>query len=256
MTMELTRPQNQQILEKGYVRVPGVVPPLMVDAALRAINHSVGQGMDPAQMGKLRSQSYCPELQGADVITDLLLRTPAWALAESAVGAGNLKPCRGGQIALRFPSLQEPSGRIGCHLDGMYSPNNGVLEGTIGNFTMLLGVMLSDVPGPFAGNFTAWPGTHRLYEAYFREHGPQSLLNGMPPVDLPAPEQITGRAGDIVLCHYQIAHGVAPNASPHVRYMIFFRLNHVDHEALKWDCMTDIWREWDGLRGLHGETGG
>lgn len=254
--MELTRRQKQEILENGFVRVPGVIPPVMVDAALRAINHSVGQGMDVADMTKFRAQSFCPELQGAPAITDLLFRTPAWALAESAIGAEKIRPCRGGQIALRFPSAQEPSGKIGCHLDGMYSPTNGVPEGTIGNFTMLLGVMLSDVVGPFAGNFTAWPGTHHLYERYFQEHGPESLLRGMPPVDLPAPEQIVGRAGDVVLCHYQVAHGVAPNASPHVRYVIFFRLHHVEHDALKWECMTDIWREWEGMGDLAGRAEG
>lgn len=256
MTTELTRQQKREISEKGYVRVPGVVPPLMANAALRSINHSVGQGMDRADITKFRAQSYCPELQGDPVITDLLYKTPAWGLAESVVGAGNLSPCRGGQIALRFPRVEEPPTRIGCHLDGMYSPTNGVQEGTIANFTLLLGVMLSDVSGPYAGNFTAWPGTHRLYENYFREHGPQSLLQGMPPLELPAPEQIVGRAGDIVLCHYQIAHGVAPNVSPHVRYMIFFRLHHVEHEALKWECMTDIWREWDGMREIVSEARG
>ena len=254
--MELTRLQKREIHDKGFVRVPGVVPTLMVNAARRAINHSIGQGMDKADMTRYRSQSFCPELQRAPVIADLLNRTPAWALAESAVGLGNLGPCGGGQIALRFPSDQEPSGSIGCHLDGMYSPNNGVREGAIDNFTMLLGVMLSDVPDPYAGNFTAWPGTHRLYETYFREHGPQSLLQGMPSVDLPVPEQVMGRAGDVVLCHYQIAHGVAPNASPNVRYMIFFRLQHVEHESRNWECMTDVWREWDGIRSLVAAGGG
>ncbi len=74
----------------------------------------------------------------------------------------------------------------------MYSPTNGVKEGTIGNFTALVGVFLSDLPEPFAGNFTVWPGSHRLYETYFREQGPQALLKGMPKVDLPEPEQFTG----------------------------------------------------------------
>lgn len=245
--MELTRIQKQEIWEKGYVRIPGVVPRLMVDAALRAINRSVGQGMNVADMTKFRAQSYCPELQGAPVIKGLLQATPAWSLAESVIGAGQIRPGGGGQIALRFPSTNEPGGKIGCHLDGMHSPTNGVPAGTISNFTMLLGVMLSDVPGPYAGNFTAWPGTHRLFETYFREHGPQSLLQGMPQVEMPAPEQICGQAGDVVLCHYQVAHGVAPNASPNVRYMIFFRLTHVDHEAQKWESMTDIWREWAGM---------
>src|SRR5205085_2012546 len=108
MSMELTYAQKEQIYERGYVKVPGVVPRVMVDAALRAINHSVGQGMDPEQMTKFRSQSYCPELQHEPVITGLLMETPAWRLAESAIGEGKIRPARGGQIAIRFPSLQDP----------------------------------------------------------------------------------------------------------------------------------------------------
>jgi hypothetical protein len=29
---------------------------------------------------------------------------------------------------------------------------------------------------------------------------------------------------------------------------VYFRLNHVDHEVIHWDCMTDIWRDWEGMR--------
>jgi ectoine hydroxylase-related dioxygenase (phytanoyl-CoA dioxygenase family) len=246
--MQLNHRQKRVIYEQGYVHVPGVVPEIMVKAALRAINGSLGQGIDPERLPIFRSQSYCPELQGKPVITDLLNKTPAWALAESAVGAGNLKPAGGGQIALRFPSDQDPPTGSRPHLDGMYSPTNGVPEGEIRNFTLLAGVMLSDVTEDHSGNFTVWPGTHRLFENYFREHGPESLLNGMPKVEMPEPVQLKGRAGDVVLCHYQLAHGITPNVSPHIRYAIYFRLTHVDHAAQKWETMTDIWREWPGVR--------
>jgi hypothetical protein len=246
--MELSHLQKQAIYEQGFVHLPGVVPRVMLEATLRAINHSVGEGMPTEEMVRMRAQTYSRELTRTPVITDLLNATPALLLAESAIGAGKIRPINGGQIALRFPTMQDPPPPGRPHLDGMYSPTNGVPEGTIQNFTALVGVLLSDLPGPGAGNFTVWPGTHHLYERYFREHTPQSLLDGMPDVPLPEPLQITGRAGDVVLCHYQIAHGVTPNVSPHVRYAIFFRLTHVDHDAHKWESMTDIWLEWEGMR--------
>jgi len=248
--MELTHLEKQALFEQGFVKIPGVVPRVMVNAALRAINHSLGQGIDPGRLPIFRSQSYCPELQSAPVITDLLHKTPAWTLAESAVGEGKLQPVNGGQIALRFPGTQDPPPNPGGHLDGMYTPTNGVPEGTIQNFTLLLGVLLSDLTAPHSGNFTVWPGTHHLFERYFREHGPQSLLNGMPKVPLPPPEQLQGEAGDVVLCHYQLPHGAAANVSPHVRYAVFFRLMHVDHEAHRWDVMTNLWLQWEGMRNV------
>ncbi|WP_274651007.1 phytanoyl-CoA dioxygenase family protein [Paenibacillus humicola] len=249
--MKLTYEQREHLLEHGYVKLPGVVPKLMVDEAVKAINHSVGEGMDTERMPIFRSQSYCPELQRDPVITGLLNKTPIWELAESVIGEGKLKPAGAGQIALRFPAAAELNSlRTGYHLDGMHSPNNGVPKGVIANFTALVGVFLSDLPKPNAGNFTVWPGTHRLFEAYFREHGPDALLNGMPPVPMPEPVQITGQAGDAVLVHYQVAHGIGPNVSPNIRYACFFRLKHVDHD-LDWRApMRNIWLHWPGIQSL------
>ena len=248
--MELTVNQKRQIVEKGFVHIPGVVPRIMVDAALKAINHSIGEGMDKADMRTIRSQSYAPELRNDPAIVGLLNATPAWSLAESAVGHGQLQPVRGGQIAVRFPVFQDPPAAPGPHLDGMHTPDNGVPFGKIMNFTLLAAVFLSDVLTPYSGNFTVWPGTHHTYERYFREHGPMALLNGMPDVPLPEPHQILARAGDIALCHYQIGHTACVNVSPHPRYAIFFRLSHVNHENIREEAMTDIWLEWEGIKSV------
>jgi len=245
--MRLTDEQKQQFYEDGYVVAPGAARE-KVEGALRAINASLGsEGIDPASLTRFRAQSYCPELQSSPKVVGLLTDTPVWSFAESAVGEGRIKPVASGQIALRFPAMGAPN-EPGPHLDGMYTPTNGVPEGTIANFTALVGVMLSDVPSGYAGNLTVWPGTHRIFESYFRDHGPESLLQGMPKVELPEPVQITGKAGDVVLVHYQVAHGIAGNASPHIRYAVYFRLKHVDHDSLHWECMTDVWREWEGMQ--------
>ncbi len=37
--MRVTHAQKMEFYKKGYVRVPGVVPSVMVDAAVKAINH-------------------------------------------------------------------------------------------------------------------------------------------------------------------------------------------------------------------------
>ncbi len=251
----LDEARKRALFDDGYVHLPGIVPRDRVNAALRAINGSLGErGIDPAQLPTLRARSYCPELQGAAEITGLLTGTPLWATAEEAIGAGQVQPITGGQIALRFPG-PGPAAEPHPHIDGMYTPTNGVPEGTIRNFTALIGVLLSDLPTGDAGNFTVWPGSHRLHERYFQERGPRSLLDGMPEVDLGAPKQITGKAGDAVLVHYLLAHGIAGNAAPHIRYAIFFRLSHVDHEARGWESMTDMWLEWAGMRDLAAGVG-
>jgi len=250
----LTEQQKQEIVDRGYVKVPGVVPQEKVDAALKAINGSFGEGIDPEQMITYRAQSFCPELRDEPVITGLLNDTPAWSLVESAIGEGRVNQTRRGQIAIRFPVMGDPELHLGGHLDGRHSPTNGVPKGKLLNFTMLVGVALSEVKTDWAGNLALWPGTHVLYEQYFREHGFDILKKGgkegMPPIDEPEAEQQMANPGDVFLVHYQIKHGSVTNVSPHPRYAIYFRLNHVEHEEKKDAALTDIWLEWEGLRPL------
>lgn len=244
--------QKRELYEQGFMRLPGIVPRERVDAALRAINASLGsEGIEPASLPTFRARSYAPELQLSPAITGLLNDTPLWGIAESLIGEGKVEAVGGGQIALRFPSMDAPRAPH-PHLDGMHSPLNGVPEGEILSFTALVGVFLSDVPAESAGNLTMWPGTHVGYERHFRERGPRSLIEGMPDVPLPEPVQVTASAGDAVLAHYQLAHGIAGNASPHIRYAIFFRLKRVAHDERKWECLTDIWREWPGMADVTG----
>jgi hypothetical protein len=243
----LSDTQVASLHRDGYVHLPGAVPAGLVQQALAAINQSLGRGIDPAQLETYRSRSFCPELQTAREITELLYGGAAWEVAESLAGPRRIKRPGRGQIALAFPT-PGPPGPAYPHLDGMYSPTNGVPRGKVLSFTMLAGVMLSDVAAPSSGNLVVWPGTHHLYQDYFRQRGPRSLLEGMPDVPLPLPVPVTGRAGDAVLCHWQLAHGVGPNTSPHIRYAVYFRLEHTDHARQRWECLTDIWREWPGMR--------
>jgi hypothetical protein len=252
--VELSSTQKRSLYRDGFVALPGAVPRERVDAALRAINASLGsEGIDPAQLTRFRAQSYCPELQAAAAITDLVHASDVWSVAESAIGPGQIRPVGSGQIALRFAS-RETSRAPHPHLDGMYSPANGVPKGTIRNFTALVGVVLSEIEHANMGNLTVWPGSHLQYEQYFRDRGPEALLEGMPNVPLAEPRQLTGKPGDAVLCHYQLGHGIAPNNSPNIRYAVYFRLKHVEHDAIHWESMTDIWREWAGMRDVVAKT--
>lgn len=248
-TMKLSNQQKADFVRDGYVHIPNVIPSELVNRAMHGINHSIGEGIHSEDVLSMRSTSYCRELQADPVVLDLLHQSPAWLLAESAIGESRIKNAVSGQIALRFPTHEENQTSLPWpHLDGMHTPDNGVPKGVIRNFTALVGIALSDVPAPFSGNLSLWPGSHKSYEEYFREHTPQSLLEGMPKVPLPEPKQLLAKAGDVMLVHYQVAHGAAINVSPHVRYAIYFRLKHVDHDKDPWGAMTNIWRDWEGLR--------
>lgn len=250
--MQFSQTQKLEIRDNGYTVVRGAVPGVMVREAVRAINHSLGKGVPPDEVATYAAQSYCPDVKTTPVITDLFNATPLYSLMESVLGEGRFAPATGGQIALRFPTMKDPPAAARPHLDGIHSPTNGVPEGKLHNFTALVGVLLSDLPEGNAGNFTAWPGSHQKYAEYFREHGTEGLTGGAPKIDLPAPHQITGRAGDAVVCHYQLGHGITANTSPNIRYAVFFRVRHHEHDSHSWEVLTDLWRDWPGVRELEG----
>jgi hypothetical protein len=237
---------KRRLRRDGYVLERGAVPPDRVAAALRIINHSLGEeGLPREKLREMRSRTYCPELISAPEILDLFSATAARGLVESTVGA--VETPSQGQIALRFPQPR-PLPAIFPHIDGIPSADNGVTPGTLYHFTALLGVFLSDVPTADAGNFTVWPGSHETMAAHFRAHGPDSVIGGFPQIPLPQPRPLTGHAGDVVLAHYALAHAVSGNASPHVRYAVFFRIFHQGHAASGTRALTEPWFEWEGMR--------
>jgi hypothetical protein len=77
-------------------------------------------------------------------------------------------------------------------------------------FTVLAAILMTEQLAPNCGNLWVWPGTHLRHAEYFRAHGPQ-MFCAYPPIDLPAPEQITGRAGDLVLAHHLLGHNIGGN---------------------------------------------
>ena len=249
--MTLTSTQIKDFRRDGFLHLPGGVPAEMISHAVRTINFKVGQGMPADAMSQWRQQSFFPELQTQPVITDLFNASGLRENLQQLMGQDNVAPAKAAQLALRFP--REPDATIHpphAHIDGVHTPGNGVPKGTIGSFSALVGIFLSDVAANDAGNFTVWPGSHLRMQNYFREHGISVIIDEgrTPPIEKGEPLQIKAKAGDAVLAHYQLLHGVAGNHAPWPRYATFFRIKHPDHESHKMECLTDLWREWPGVR--------
>lgn len=254
--MKLTYDQQRHLIENGYVVIRGAVPKLMIDRAMKAINHSLGKGIPEGHQGA----NYTRELERQPEITDLFNHTPAKLLLDSLIGEGNYRPMTGAQIALRFPDFQDPPNPYGgAHLDGMLKLKDGKVE----NFTSLVGILLSDQMEPNMGNLIVYPGSHRLYQQYFQEHGPDVLLteevfqkmHRSPNVKLSEPVQVTGRAGDLVISHYQLIHASGPNRSSAIRYSCYYRVYHNELSRDWRESLIDMWKHWPGLQEVLG-TGG
>ena len=254
----LSEEQKQSFVRDGFVHVAGAVPPRLVERARRAINHSIGSGMDRDDLTRFSNQSFCTELVGDSRLLGLARTPTVWSRVRALLGDGRTVRPQRCQIALRFPLPEGTPRKLdGGHLDGYHTPLNGVPDdGVVRNFTLLLGVMLSDVREPFSGNFTVWPGTHYRMQRYFRDHGVNSLQGGAVGglgLRMPKPVHVLGHAGDIVLAHYQVAHTAAPNLSGDIRYMCFFRLSVRNLDSHRVASMLDMWRDWPVLHDLVGD---
>lgn len=249
----ITLDQRRQFHRDGFLIVRNVVPPHMVTAALKAINHRLEQSHVVERLSLLRHRTWCPELCDQPVITDLIMRSPALAVFNELIGP--VQEVGWSQIPLRFPCYEaDQAGYVGAHLDGFTGGDNGIDRTIIHSFTALAVVLLSDVTGPDHGNFMVYPGSHRVAEQYFREHDLDEILaRGQP--DLPRGDslQIEGRAGDLVISHYLTSHSGAPNLGAHIRYATISRIFHRDHVRTtptgpaRLDALRDAWLEWSGI---------
>ena len=246
----LDQEQRRRFRQDGYLLLSGIVPRPLVDDALRAINASLGsEGMAKEQLPTYRARTFTPELIRSEPLLRLFHGSPLASVCQAALGGpGKLRPPTEAQIALRFPTLASGGGAAVPHIDGISAPGNGVPPGTLYHFTGLAGVFLSDVPAADRGNLTVWPGSHEVVSRHLQSQGVDAIVDRFPDLALGQPVPVLAQAGDAIIAHYQLAHGIAPNRGPHVRYATFYRLFHTDHERLGTRPLVDPWLEWEGLQ--------
>lgn len=234
---------HERLLNQGYAHFPGLTPRPLISAALKAIDFDRSNNYDPERQTEYDSQSYCPQLRGTPPIMDLLVRSPVHAILDEIFELEKLG-WDGGQIAIRrahnHPEPVPPT----PHIDGFASGTNGLDEGKIYNHTVLVGVFLTPVRTELAGNFTVWPGSHNVYENYFRERGPRAMSEPHPALEIGEPVQLMCDVGDVVLAHYQLGHSAAVNTADVDRIVVYFRVWLRAMESNRWHYLTNIWEGW------------
>lgn len=235
--------QKLGFAEDGYVVVPQVVPTDLIKAARREIENRIRD--DPPAREYRGSHPYFLTGTLPEPLTALLLGSPAIAVAESLIAPAKFEALDHVQIALNIPPWKHRPG--GPHVDGLTPAEP---SGRPGTFTLLAGIFLTDQTGEDSGNLWVWPGSHCSAAAYLRAHGPDSLLSCVPypPVDLPHPCQVTGRAGDLLLAHYLLGHSIGGNLSTTTREVVYFRLRCEGHRDHWRDCVQDPLLEFEPVR--------
>lgn len=286
----LTTQVRERLRDDGFTLLPGAVPPALVRAARAEINRLLGEG--PLNQGT-RAAAFASHPSIVALAKD---STIPMVLAELLGGSAEYYRDRfkDGQVALRFPGDNCPSGggielgdehahrspvarahfeavRKGWHIDGLADPHlPGVSDhyGTIHNFSALVGILLSDLEYPMAGELCAYPGSHTALSNLFstdvkaletvRKGGTQKLPTGeQTDALLQRPvSSVLGKAGDVVIANYMTAHLIAPNLSSDIRYCVYFRVcgkgfeesrEHGPGSIANKASMLEPWCHWPGI---------
>jgi hypothetical protein len=238
----LSAQQLRSFGERGFVLVPGVLSADLLDEARRRIGALVDER--PPPQGHRGSHFYWLSLDTGHPLLEPLVRSGAFDLAQSLVRPGRLVLPAQAQVALTIPPFRHRPG--GPHVDGL-DPLGP--DGTPQTFTLLAGLLLTDQSADDMGNLWVWPGTHLTTANYLREAGPDALATApYPPVALPEPEQVHGRAGDLLLAHYLLAHNIGGNTAPHVRECLYYRLHAEGHRDRWRAAVQDAFAEFPAAR--------
>lgn len=234
---------QEHLRVQGYAHFAGLTPEPLVTAARKAIELELSNNYEPERQLEYDNQSYCPDLRGSPPIMNLLVQSPVHNKLDEILGLENIDWDKG-QIAIRRAHNHHEPIPPAPHIDGFSSGLNGLEEGKIYNHTILVGVFLTAIPSSFAGNFTVWPGSHHVYESYFRERGPRAMGESMPRPEIGHPVQLMCGIGDVVLAHYQVAHTAAVNTADFDRIAVYFRIWLRAVEVNRWHYLTNIWEGW------------
>jgi hypothetical protein len=234
----------ERLRQDGWVLFPGAVSGDLLTTAIDAIKADCAHNYDPKRQREYDNISFCPDLRDKPAIRELLTHSTGKTILERVLGWQEIgfSP---GQIAIRQAHNTDKPYAPVPHIDGTGTGANGRPAGSsISNFTALVGVFLTRVDAEFAGNLTVWPGSHHRLEAFFRNRGPRAMDEGMPQIDLGPPTQLFANPGDLVLCHYQLAHAAAVNVSANDRIAVYFRVCLKGIEKRRWELLTNIWNGW------------
>lgn len=228
---------------EGYAHFPGLVPAPLVEAARAAIDEDLRANYDPSRQHEYDARSSCPGLLGTPPIMNLIGESPVSLILEEALGLERIDWDKG-QVAIRRAHNHPVEAPPEPHIDGFAGGLNGLEAGRIYSLTALVGVFITPVRRPFAGNFVVWPGSHYAFEEYFRGRGERAMREPMPVLELGEPTQLLCGVGDAVLFHYQLGHTAAVNTSDDDRVAVYFRIWLRGLEQRRWHHLVNIWDGW------------
>lgn len=241
--MTLSREQLRQFGERGYVVIPSGLAPGSLREVAAEVERRVAAEPPPAD--KHGFHFYWPrDLAPSGPLIAPLVADGVFETAAELVAPLELTVPDWAQISLIIPPWPHRPGAP--HIDGLTPPEP---SGRPGTFTILAGLMLTDQPHEGMGNLWVWPGSHHVIAEYLRANGPDAIMGiPHPPFAFAPPEQVTGRAGDLLLANYLLGHNMGGNLADETRKVLYFRLHTKGHRGRWREAVCDPLFEFAPVR--------
>jgi hypothetical protein len=246
--MELTAEDKASFKTNGYLVKNDTLTETQINAGVDEIwNHIEADRDDPASW--VEAGPIFPKCGDSKAMLDTLYDSPVYGIAEQLVGEGLLTRPNSFGPKLNFPTREAEWSAPGGHLDGYYTPTNGVPEGTVGRFFVGVTMYLSH-QHPQGGGFTVWPGTHLQAAEYFKHHSMLKPKGGnvRDVFDLPDPVEITGPPGTVCFWHGSMVHSASKNCRPDIRMCMITRLSRLNQDDTLFEFPENPWEYWPALR--------
>ena len=246
----LTPEQKNDFKENGCLIIRNALAPEQIQAAQDTLWAGIEANRnDPETWVEAGPRS--PASANDPAIRATVHESPLFAMMEEMVGKDLLNPGSAGP-AFVYPSKDKNwSLPVRGHLDGYYTPTNGVAEGTVGYMTMNVTIYVEDIDAK-GGCFTYWPGSHRVAHEYFKTHSLLSVQGGVSS-DLyqegkfPEGQQFVGKAGDAIFWHGQLFHSGSKNVNRNIRMALIGRFSRKDSNDIRFETNDDQWATWEGI---------
>ena len=247
----LTLEDKSFFKENGYLIKRGVLSDAQVQAARDALWDGIQADRNkPETWVQAGPRVPCPSSHPA--IRATVQESPVFSMMEEMVGVGQLNGGGPGPH-LVFPSGDDEwTGAKHGHLDGYYTPTNGVPEGTVGYMTINVTIYVEHIEHR-GGCFTVFPGTHRMAHEYFKTHSLLSVEGGSSnriwsDEEMPSALEFEGAPGDVCFWHGQMVHTGSKNVNRNIRMALIGRFSRKDSNDIRFETPDDMWADWEGLR--------
>ncbi|MGI5515711.1 phytanoyl-CoA dioxygenase family protein [Streptomyces sp. CA-106131] len=243
--MPLTSEEQTTFKQAGVLVRRALVAPALVQRATSLVG-TWYRDLKPGDIPAYSQRTFAPELGNHPDILALYGETDAAELATELLG--DTLRVTTAQIQIRVPESEFPDAQPekAMHVDGVSCPHLDPRE--LRTFSLLVGVILSDVSSAQDGALHYQPAGHHTMAGWFRTQWSLGMTEQVPPeVDHERGVPLLGAPGDVLLMHHLVPHSVGRNLTPFPRVMAYFRVSHPDHPRRPLEALRDPWLDYPPL---------